>query len=111
MNEEEHKITPTPKAERKEPYWAALNEIIDPEVGIGIVDLGLIYTVNVDKHGFAVVQMTLTSPMCPVGPVLVMQVEDKMRLQKEIKEVQIEMVWDPPWNQEMIDEDIRALYM
>ena len=75
---------------------------------MGIIDLGLIYAVEI-KNNNAHIKMTLTSPACPVGPFILQQVEDRMRLYKEIKSVQIEIVWDPVWTQEMIDPDIRDL--
>lgn len=103
------KIVPTPKEKRIEPYWKELNKVIDPELNLGVVDLGLIYKVNIDKKGNATVFMTLTSPACPVGPQIINQVQDRMRLFKDIKDIQIELVWDPPWHQEMIDPDIREL--
>ena len=109
MTKTAKKIVPTPKEERKSPHWKALNRIIDPEVGIGIVDLGLIYQINIDDDSFAHVIMTLTSPSCPVGPMLLQQVEDAMRIQEDVEDVQVEIVWDPFWTQERIDPDIREL--
>jgi metal-sulfur cluster biosynthetic enzyme len=103
------KITPVPKENRKGPYWKKINEIIDPELNIGLVDLGLIYDIQIDKEGNAVVLMTLTSPSCPVGPMLIQQVQDTLRLFPEIDEIEIKVVWDPIWNQEMIDPDIKEL--
>ena len=103
------KTPPTPRDKQTSPYWKALNKIIDPELGIGLVDLGLVYQINVDKKGFAHIVMTFTNPGCPYGPMLLQQVEDSMRFQEEIKDVQVEIVWDPVWNQEMIDSDIRDL--
>lgn len=103
------RVEPVPKAKRTESYWQALNEIPDPELEIGIVDLGLIYKVEIDKKGLANIYMSLTSPACPVGPQIVMQVEDMMMQQKGVKNVKTHIVWDPPWNQSMIDEDIRAM--
>lgn len=106
MSEE---IIPVPKEKRTEPHWKALNEIIDPEVNLGIVDLGLIYDVKIDEEGKADVFMTLTSPMCPVGPAIIHQVEDKMRLMGGITSVEVHVVWDPPWTQDRIDPDIREM--
>lgn len=102
---------PVPKKERKGSHWKQLNTVIDPELDIGIVDLGLVYDVIIDKKGLATVKMTFTSPACPVGPVLVMQVEDVMRTIKSIKDVKVDVVWDPMWNGDMVDEDIRDMLM
>ncbi|MBI4232632.1 metal-sulfur cluster assembly factor [Candidatus Peregrinibacteria bacterium] len=103
------KIIPTPKEQRTEPYWKELNKIIDPEVHIGIIDLGLVYQVNISNEGHAHVIMTLTSPGCPVGPILIQEVEDKMRMQPGVESVEVEIVWDPVWNQDFIDEDLREM--
>lgn len=103
------KINPTPREKRTEQYWKELNKVIDPEMGLGLVDIGLIYNVDIDKDGLAQVHMTLTSPACPVGPQLIKQVEDRMRIYEGVKKVDIEVVWDPPWQQDMIDPDIRDL--
>lgn len=99
---------PVPKELQAEPYWKELNKVIDPELNMGIIDLGLIYDVEI-KKGNAHIKMTLTSPACPVGPFILQQVEDRMRLYKDIKNVEIEIVWDPVWTQERIDPDIRDL--
>jgi metal-sulfur cluster biosynthetic enzyme len=113
MNKIETKPTrkPTKVSDRKSKYWPLLNQIIDPEVGIGIVDLGLIYHIDINKDNEALVRMTLTSPSCPVGPVLIQQVQDKMILQPEINGAEVELVWDPIWNNNMIDEEIRDMMM
>lgn len=108
MNEE---IQPTPINERTEKYWTELNKVIDPEMDIGLVDLGLIYNVNISKDGLAHVRMTLTSPACPVGPVLVQQVQDKMTMYPGVKDVDVEVVWEPFWNHDMIDPEIRDMMM
>ncbi len=101
---------PVPREEQTEHYWKVLNEVIDPEVGIGLVDLGLIYDVEIDKKGLATIKMTLTSPSCPVGPVLVQQVEDIMVVEiEEVKRAQVEIVWEPMWTSEKIDPDLKEL--
>lgn len=102
-------MEPTPISERTQPYWAELNQIIDPELGIGLVDLGLIYNVNIDENGKATVHMTLTSPACPVGPVLVQQVQDKILMHKGVSDAEVEIVWEPFWNSEMIDPEMRDM--
>jgi len=102
---------PIPKSERKGSHWKKLNTVIDPELDIGIVDLGLVYDVDIDKQGLATVTMTLTSPGCPVEPIITLEVQDVMRTVKDVKDVYINMVWDPMWNGEMIDEDVRDMLM
>ena len=102
-------ITPTAIEDRKEPYWAKLNQIIDPELDLGLVDLGLIYNVNIAKDGHAHVRMTLTSPACPVGPILVQQVQDKMQIYPGVNEVEVEVVWEPFWNHDLVDPEVRDM--
>ena len=102
------KITPVPKEKRTANYWKELNKVIDPELNLGVVDLGLIYDVQIED-GHAKIIMTLTSPACPVGPVLMQQVEDRLRLYNDIGSVETELVWDPAWTQDLIDPDIREL--
>ena len=102
------KITPVPKQNRTANYWKELNKVIDPELNLGVVDLGLIYDVQLE-NGHAKIIMTLTSPACPVGPVLMQQVEDRLRLYNVVQSVETELVWDPAWTQDLIDPDIREL--
>lgn len=103
------KILPIPKTQRTGTHWKELNKVIDPELNLGVVDLGLIYDIKIDKKGTANVYMTLTSPACPASGYLLHEVENRMRMFKDIKNVYIEIVWDPPWQRDMIDEDIREL--
>lgn len=100
---------PLPPEKRTEKYWQELNTIIDPELNLGIVDLGLIYNVKIDKKGDCTISMTLTSPACPVGPQLIQQVETRMLMYPGVKKVYVEIVWDPPWTQERINEELRDL--
>ena len=76
-----------------------LKPVVDPEMQIGIVDLGLIYDVVIERGGKRiVVRMTLTTPMCPYGPMLVSQVGDLLRAIPRVEESKVELVWDPPWD-------------
>ena len=102
------KILPIPKAQRTEPYWALLNTVLDPELGIGVVDLGLIYDVE-EKDGHIVVTMTLTSMGCPVGPSLMNSVQTEMERYLGAEDVTVNLVWEPVWSREMIDDDVRAM--
>ena len=101
---------PIPRKLRKEPYWQELNKVVDPEIDLGVVDLGLIYDIQI-KNGQAKIIMTLTTPACPYGPTLLKQIEDRMRPYKGIKSVKLKIVWDPIWTQEFIDPDIRDLML
>lgn len=81
----------------KNMIMAAIAPVKDPEIGLGVVDLGLIYDVILDGAKLTVL-MTLTTPACPYGPQLMDEVKKAALKLKNIKEVEIELVWDPPWD-------------
>lgn len=89
----------------------ALKAVIDPELFVNIVDLGLIYTVNVkdrDDGKYDVdVEMTMTSPMCPAGPQLVGDSRNAVSGMEQVEEVDIKVVMDPPWTQDMMTDDAK----
>ncbi len=86
--------------------WHALSSVYDPEIPVNIVDLGLIYSVSVDQTGAAVaVEMTLTAPGCGMGPVLVEEVKDRILLVPDVKTVEVELIFDPPWSRDMMTEE------
>ncbi len=101
-------IQPTPKEARTEGYWEILNTVEDPEIGVGIVDLGLIYTVEIGEDK-SHVMMSLTSMACPAGPELIGRVEEEMKAITGGKPCTVEVVWEPVWNPDMIDPDIRIM--
>lgn len=89
--------------------WDQLKTCYDPEIPVNIVDLGLVYDCTVEPMGsnneFKVgVKMTLTAPGCGMGPVLQQDVQNKLLGIDPIQDVQVELVWDPPWNQSMLTE-------
>jgi metal-sulfur cluster biosynthetic enzyme len=86
-----------------------LKEVIDPELRINIVDLGLVYGVAFDG-GVATVTMTLTFPGCPLSFIIEEAVRQYVSSLKEVKEVKLEIVWEPPWSVEKIHPEIRAQY-
>jgi len=88
---------------------AALRTVYDPEIPINIYDLGLIYGVVVDAEKVATITMTLTSPNCPEAQTLPAKAADAVRAIPEIDRVEISLVWDPPWSQERVAPDVRAL--
>lgn len=98
----------TRKFDQSNPYHAILNEVIDPEAGVGIVDMGLIYDVS-EENGIVKVTMTLTSMGCPAGPQLTTDIDDILRLQPHVKDVEIEVVWDPPWTPDQMNPEIRQM--
>ena len=81
-----------------------LRTCYDPEIPVNIYDLGLIYDVKVETTGHAHVKMTLTSPGCPVAGTLPGEVEDKISVLPGVKETKVEIVWDPPWDKNMMSE-------
>lgn len=91
--------------------WDQLRTVYDPEIPVNIVELGLIYdisTTRLDSGNYHVgVQMTLTAPGCGMGPVLVQNIEDKLKQFVNIEESDVVLVFDPPWNSEMMTEEAK----
>ena len=85
----------------------ALKGVVDPELGVSIVDLGLIYDVRYEE-GVAEVEMTLTSPGCPLAPVIDKKVKEAVAGVVEVKKLTVELVWDPPWSRELMSEELKA---
>jgi probable FeS assembly SUF system protein SufT len=86
--------------------WQALGTVFDPEIPVDLVNLGLIYSVNVDQEAKRVdIQMTLTAPACGMGPVLVGDVEYRVRKVPNVNTVKVELVFDPPWQRHMMSEE------
>ncbi len=84
-----------------------LHTVYDPEIPIDIYELGLIYDVTVAEGGATQIRMTLTSPMCPAAEELPPEVESKARGVPGVTSVQLDLVWDPPWNPDMMSEAAR----
>jgi len=90
----------------EEQVWQALGTVFDPEIPVDLVNLGLIYSVKVDQAVKQVdIQMTLTAPACGMGPVLVGDVEYRVRKVPNVKTVKVELVFDPPWQRHMMSEE------
>ncbi len=90
----------------EEQVWQALGTVFDPEIPVDLVNLGLIYNVKVDQLAKQVdIQMTLTAPACGMGPVLVGDVEYRVRKVPNVKTVKVELVFDPPWQRHMMSEE------
>jgi FeS assembly SUF system protein len=84
-----------------------LRTVYDPEIPVDIYELGLVYDVEVSEDGEVGIRMTLTSPMCPVAESLPPEVEAKARAVEGVREVRVELVWDPPWDPGMMSEAAR----
>jgi metal-sulfur cluster biosynthetic enzyme len=87
-----------------EDILGVLKSIYDPEIPVNIYDLGLIYERIIDGRNVKII-MTLTSPNCPVSDVLVYQIESRIKLLPEIDEVSVDIIFEPPWDKEMITEE------
>ena len=85
-----------------------LKNVYDPEIPVNVVDLGLIYEVQVDE-GNVHVQMTLTAPGCGMGPMIAQQAEWAISELDGVEDVEVEMTFDPPWTPELISEDGKKL--
>ena len=86
---------------------AALKTVYDPEIPVDIYELGLIYEVEVEAPGAVSIQMTLTSPACPVAGTLPGEVEARVRSVEGVTDVVVDLVWDPPWGMEKMSEAAR----
>lgn len=90
--------------EREAQVLEALRAVIDPELGVNIVDLGLVYSVEV-RNGEVLVKMTMTTPACPLGTFLTDMVEAAIwQSIPEVESVRVELVWDPPWHPGMMSQ-------
>ena len=99
---------PKTKEQTEKEVWDALRTCYDPEIPVNIADLGLIYDCSLAPLGgdsyIANVKMTLTAPGCGMGPMLAQDVQNKLLSIENIDEANVELVWDPPWNQGMMSE-------
>ena len=84
-----------------------LKTIYDPEIPVDIYELGLIYDVFVNEDNDVKILMTLTSPNCPVAESLPAEVEEKVKSLDELKDVEVEITFDPPWTQELMSEEAK----
>jgi metal-sulfur cluster biosynthetic enzyme len=93
---------------QKAEVFDALKQVYDPEIPADIVNLGLVYEVLVDDDR-VVVKMTTTAPGCPVGNYIVAQAKQAIERLEGVKEIDIELVYDPPWQESMITEEGRRM--
>ena len=84
--------------------WHALRSVYDPEIPVNIADLGLIYAVRIAATRVEI-DMTLTAPGCGMGPVLIEEVKDRVRQVPNLTDVEVELVFDPPWSRDMMSEE------
>ena len=86
------------KISLKDSVKSSLKRVVDPEIGINIVDLGLVYEIDVNQENDVQVLMTLTAPNCPFGDMIMMETEFAVRSVKYVNLVKINLTFDPPWN-------------
>ena len=84
-----------------------LRTVFDPEIPVDIYELGLVYEIKIEDNLDVTILMTLTSPNCPVAESLPIEVEEKVRLVKDVKEVNIELTFEPPWSQDMMSDEAK----
>jgi len=88
----------------KEKIITEIKKIYDPEIPVNIYELGLIYDIKVESENLVKVKMTLTTPNCPVAESLPKEVKDSIMELREVKDVDLQLVWDPPWDKTMMSE-------
>jgi FeS assembly SUF system protein len=82
-----------------------LKQIYDPEIPVNIYDLGLIYEINIDVENKVEIVMTLTAPNCPIADQILIEVKGRIEMLDEVKECNVNLVFDPPWDQTMMSEE------
>lgn len=87
----------------------ALREVVDPELGLSIVELGLIYAIDIDD-GLVTIRMTFTTPACPVGPYILQSVNQAVAVLEGVRKVEVKLTFDPPWGLEKASEEIQAKF-
>jgi FeS assembly SUF system protein len=90
-----------------EPVLDALRNVYDPEIPVNIVELGLIYELMVKKGGIVYVEMTLTTPACPVAQSMPGEVETAVRTVDGVTDVRVKLVWTPPWDRDRMSEEAK----
>ena len=94
-------------AELGDKIVAVLKTIFDPEIPVDIYELGLIYDVFVNEDADVKILMTLTTPNCPVAETLPKEVENKVKSLDDVKDAEVEITFDPPWNQDLMSEEAK----
>ena len=107
QTEEKQEITKVDKAELNNAVIEALKSCYDPEIPVNIYELGLIYSVNIDDTGKVNIDMTLTSPACPVAGSLPPEVEGRVKAIPGVTDCAVKVVWDPPWGMHMMNEEAK----
>jgi len=93
----------------REQIIEALKTVYDPEIPADIYELGLIYTIDIRDNGQVFLEMTLTTPMCPVADSLPLEAQEKVMAVEGVKDVDLRVVFDPPWDKSKMSEEARLL--
>ena len=93
----------------RDEVFEALKDVYDPEIPVNVVDLGLVYGLEVDDEGDVEIKMTLTFAGCGMGPYIAQQAEWRIAELEGVEDVNVEMVYDPPWTPDLISEDGKKL--
>ncbi len=93
--------------EKEEQVLKMLKTVFDPEIPVNIYDLGLIYKVDIQDDGVCNIDMTLTAPSCPAADFLVEDIEQKVKSVEGINKVQVNIVFEPAWNKDMMSEEAK----
>ena len=93
----------------KDNIIAAIKTVMDPEIPADIYELGLIYTIDLDDDGKVLIEMTLTSPMCPVADSMPMEVQEKVIAVEGVTDIDLRVVFDPPWDKSKMSEEAQLL--
>ena len=91
----------------KEEIFKAISTVIDPEVGFNLVEMGLIYDASSDDEGNVKVTMTLSTKACPLHQMILQWVKEAVEKLPNVKEVDVEVVWEPEWNISMADDNVK----
>ncbi len=92
-----------------EELWNVAKTVYDPEIPVNIVDLGLVYRMEFLGDGKVVVDMTLTAPGCSMGPIIADDLRMRIEALPSVREASVNIVWDPPWNQDMMSQEARMI--
>lgn len=95
------------KTRMKDQIIEKIKTVYDPEIPVDIYELGLIYEIDISDDGVVFVKMTLTTPMCPVADSLPMEVQQKISEVEGVKDVDLRVVFDPPWSKDRMSEEAR----
>lgn len=93
------------KLKLEEAIVGVLKTVYDPEIPVNIYELGLIYNINIDDDYKVTIEMTLTAPNCPVADSILMEVKDKINFIQSVKDAEVKLTFDPPWDKSMMSEE------